>query len=166
MPCKNWTTRHLKLSSPDISWQQWLHPLSSPDISWHRWFHPLSYPNTTGYIHYTYPTYLGKDGYNIIIPWYILTWMVTSIIPPEAFLDTDGGHYPPLTFIDKMVFHFSSPDISCYRWLQNYPPLTYLYIYLTFRFFKEEVGPVLFDWRQSRGFEKGSIHVSMGQLRI
>jgi len=34
------------------------------------------------------------------------------------------------------------------------------------RFFKEEIGPVLFDWRQSRGFEKGSIHVSMGQLRI
>jgi len=34
------------------------------------------------------------------------------------------------------------------------------------RFFKEEIGPVLFDWRQSRGFDKGSIHVSMGQLRI
>merc|ERR1719209_162221 len=34
------------------------------------------------------------------------------------------------------------------------------------RFFKEEVGPVLFDWRQSRGFDKGSIHVNMGQLRI
>merc|ERR1712215_635950 len=34
------------------------------------------------------------------------------------------------------------------------------------RFFKEEIGPVLFDWRQSRGFEKGSIHVNMGQLRI
>merc|ERR1712096_546751 len=30
----------------------------------------------------------------------------------------------------------------------------------------EEIGPVLFDWRQSRGFDKGSIHVSMGQLRI
>merc|ERR1719192_793394 len=29
------------------------------------------------------------------------------------------------------------------------------------RFFKEEIGPVLFDWRQSRGFEKGSIHVNM-----
>jgi len=34
------------------------------------------------------------------------------------------------------------------------------------RFFKEEIGPVLFDWRHSRGFEKGSLHVSMGQLRI
>jgi len=34
------------------------------------------------------------------------------------------------------------------------------------RFVKEEIGPVLFDWRQSRGFDKGSIHVSMGQLRI
>jgi len=34
------------------------------------------------------------------------------------------------------------------------------------RFFKEEIGPVLFDWRQSRGFDKGSLHVSMGQLRI
>jgi len=34
------------------------------------------------------------------------------------------------------------------------------------RFFKEEIGPVLFDWRQSRGFDKGSLHVNMGQLRI
>jgi len=34
------------------------------------------------------------------------------------------------------------------------------------RFNKEEIGPVLFDWRQSRGFDKGSIHVNMGQLRI
>eukprot|EP00092_Neocalanus_flemingeri_P008102 GFUD01008742.1.p1 GENE.GFUD01008742.1~~GFUD01008742.1.p1 ORF type:complete len:476 (-),score=79.04 GFUD01008742.1:336-1691(-) len=34
------------------------------------------------------------------------------------------------------------------------------------RFFKEEIGAVIFDWRQSRGFEKGSLHVSMGQLRI
>merc|ERR1711997_1082671 len=34
------------------------------------------------------------------------------------------------------------------------------------RFFKEEIGPVLFDWRQSRGFDKGSLHVDMGQLRI
>jgi len=34
------------------------------------------------------------------------------------------------------------------------------------RFFKEEIGPVLFDWRQSRGFDKGSLHVTMGQLRI
>ena len=25
-----------------------------------------------------------------------------------------------------------------------------------FRFFKEEIGPVLLDWRQSRGFDKGS----------
>merc|ERR1712088_288498 len=32
------------------------------------------------------------------------------------------------------------------------------------RFFKEEIGPVLFDWRQSRGFDKGSLHVNMGQL--
>merc|ERR1711997_151032 len=31
---------------------------------------------------------------------------------------------------------------------------------------KEVIGPVLFDWRQSRGFEKGSLHVNMGQLRI
>ena len=37
---------------------------------------------------------------------------------------------------------------------------------LVFRFNKEEIGPVLFDWRQSRGFDKGSIHVNMGQLRI
>merc|ERR1712241_486479 len=34
------------------------------------------------------------------------------------------------------------------------------------RFFKEEIGPVLFEWRQSRGFDKGSLHVNMGQLRI
>lgn len=34
------------------------------------------------------------------------------------------------------------------------------------RFFKEEIGPVLLDWRNSRGFDKGSIHVTMGQLRI
>jgi len=34
------------------------------------------------------------------------------------------------------------------------------------RFNKDEIGPVLFDWRQSRGFDKGSIHVNMGQLRI
>jgi len=34
------------------------------------------------------------------------------------------------------------------------------------RIFKEAVGPVLFDWRQPRGYDKGSIHVSMGQLTI
>jgi len=34
------------------------------------------------------------------------------------------------------------------------------------RFFKEEIGPVLLEWRHSRGFDKGSIHVTMGQLRI
>jgi len=34
------------------------------------------------------------------------------------------------------------------------------------RLFKEKVGPVLFDWRQPRGFDRGSIHVSLGQLSI
>lgn len=34
------------------------------------------------------------------------------------------------------------------------------------RIFKESVGPVLFDWRQPRGFDKSSIHVQLGQLKI
>jgi len=34
------------------------------------------------------------------------------------------------------------------------------------RIFKESVGPVLFDWRQPRGYDKSSIHVSMGQLTL
>jgi len=34
------------------------------------------------------------------------------------------------------------------------------------RIFKEAVGPVLFDWRQPRGYDKSSIHVSMGHLNI
>jgi len=34
------------------------------------------------------------------------------------------------------------------------------------RIYKESVGPVLFDWRQPRGFDKGSIHVQLGQLKI
>jgi len=34
------------------------------------------------------------------------------------------------------------------------------------RLFKEEMGPVLFEWRTSRGFDKGSLQVSLGQLRI
>jgi len=34
------------------------------------------------------------------------------------------------------------------------------------RLFKEVAGPVLFEWRCSRGFDKGSIQVSLGQLRI
>jgi len=34
------------------------------------------------------------------------------------------------------------------------------------RIFKENVGPVLFDWRQPRGFDKSAIHVQMGNLKI
>jgi len=34
------------------------------------------------------------------------------------------------------------------------------------RIYKESVGPVLFDWRQPRGFDKGSLHVQLGQLKI
>jgi len=34
------------------------------------------------------------------------------------------------------------------------------------RLFKEEMDHVIFDWRASRGLDKGSLHVSLGQLRI
>jgi len=34
------------------------------------------------------------------------------------------------------------------------------------RLFKEETVHVLFDWRSSRGFDKGALQVSLGQLRI
>jgi len=34
------------------------------------------------------------------------------------------------------------------------------------RIYKESVGLVLFDWRQPRGFDKSSIHVQLGQLKI
>jgi len=34
------------------------------------------------------------------------------------------------------------------------------------RIFKENVGPVLFDWRQPRGFDKSSIQIQMGQIKI
>merc|ERR1711935_1199947 len=34
------------------------------------------------------------------------------------------------------------------------------------RFFKEEISHVLLEWRNARGFDKGSIHVSMGQLKV
>jgi len=34
------------------------------------------------------------------------------------------------------------------------------------RISKEEMGPVLAEWRVSRGFDKGSLQVSLGQLRI
>lgn len=34
------------------------------------------------------------------------------------------------------------------------------------RLFKEETAHVLFEWRASRGFDKGSLQVSLGQLRI
>jgi len=34
------------------------------------------------------------------------------------------------------------------------------------RLFKEGAGHILFDWRTSRGFDKGSLQVSLGQLRI
>jgi len=34
------------------------------------------------------------------------------------------------------------------------------------RILKEEIGPVLGEWRFSRGFDKGSLQVSLGQLRI
>jgi len=34
------------------------------------------------------------------------------------------------------------------------------------RIFKENVGPVLFDWRQPRGFDKSAIHIQMGQVKI
>merc|ERR1712080_628691 len=34
------------------------------------------------------------------------------------------------------------------------------------RLFKEDTAKILFDWRTSRGFDKGSLQVSLGQLRI
>merc|ERR1711971_1513827 len=34
------------------------------------------------------------------------------------------------------------------------------------RILKEEISPVLGEWRFSRGFDKGSLQVSLGQLRI
>jgi len=34
------------------------------------------------------------------------------------------------------------------------------------RIFKENVGPLLFDWRQPRGFDKSSIHIQLGNLKI
>jgi len=34
------------------------------------------------------------------------------------------------------------------------------------RIFKENVGPVLFDWRQPRGFDKSALHIQMGQVKI
>jgi len=34
------------------------------------------------------------------------------------------------------------------------------------RIFKENVGPLLFEWRQPRGFDKSSIHIQLGNLKI
>jgi Ca2+-binding EF-hand superfamily protein len=34
------------------------------------------------------------------------------------------------------------------------------------RIYRDDIGQVLLDWRQSRGFDKGGFHVSMGQIRI
>merc|ERR1719318_2325095 len=34
------------------------------------------------------------------------------------------------------------------------------------RIFKENLGPLLFDWRQPRGFDRSAIHVQMGNLKI
>merc|ERR1719348_1437149 len=34
------------------------------------------------------------------------------------------------------------------------------------RFFKEEIGPILLEWRQTRGFDKGSLRVNMGHLKV
>jgi len=34
------------------------------------------------------------------------------------------------------------------------------------RIFKENLGPLLFDWRQPRGFDKSSLHIQLGNLKI
>jgi len=34
------------------------------------------------------------------------------------------------------------------------------------RIFKENLGPLLFDWRQPRGYDKSSIHIQLGNLKI
>jgi len=34
------------------------------------------------------------------------------------------------------------------------------------RIYRDDIGQVLLDWRQSRGFDKGGFHVSLGQIRI
>lgn len=34
------------------------------------------------------------------------------------------------------------------------------------RIFKENLGPLLYDWRQPRGFDKSSLHIKLGNLKI
>ena len=34
------------------------------------------------------------------------------------------------------------------------------------RLYKDTLGPVLFEWRHSRGFDKGAISIIMGQLKV
>jgi len=34
------------------------------------------------------------------------------------------------------------------------------------RIFKENLGPLLYDWRQPRGFDKSSLHIQLGNLKI
>ena len=42
-------------------------------------------------------------------------------------------------------------------------PLTVCY---HFRIYKETIGPVLYDWRQPRGFDKTSLHIQLGNIKI
>ena len=35
-----------------------------------------------------------------------------------------------------------------------------------FRIFKENLGPLLFDWRQPRGYDKSSLHIKLGNVKI
>lgn len=34
------------------------------------------------------------------------------------------------------------------------------------RLYQDTLAPVLIEWRHSRGFDKGAIHIMMGQLRV
>merc|ERR1711976_990276 len=34
------------------------------------------------------------------------------------------------------------------------------------RIFKENLGPLLYDWRQPRGFDKSSLHVQLGNIKL
>lgn len=41
-----------------------------------------------------------------------------------------------------------------------------MYTLPCFRIFKESLGPLLFDWRQPRGYDKSALHIKLGNVKI